>query len=156
MMKPPSYQQGIARRILGWQNPSWVHLLVVLPWVIGSVYGLRAWREDSALAARQQTANGKIIAHEPANHDRYGYTFSIGARTYRGWEIPHKREYSIGEQITVYYDPIDPNRSALTSFEELSLRDFGLILLLLMGSATVVFIIYRRRKHFRIGDQQSP
>ena len=149
-------QQGMARAVLNWQNPSWLHLLVVLSWVIGSVYGLHAWRVDSAIAARQQTTNGTITAHEPANHDRYGYTFSIGARTYRGWEIPHKSEYTVGEQVTVYYDPINPTRSALTGFEELSLRDLGLILLLLLSSAAVVFIIYKRRKHFRVGDQQLP
>src|SRR5579863_3626070 len=123
-------QQDTPKAGFNWQNPSWVLLLVVLPWAIGIVYSLYQWRLDSAVAARQQTTKGTITAHEPANHNRYGYAFSTGGSTYRGWEYPQKREYSVGEQVTVYYDPTKPSRSSLTEFNELSLRAFGPVPLL--------------------------
>ena len=148
-------QQETPKAGFNWQNPSWVLLLIVLPWAAGIVYSLYEWRLDSAIAARQQTTNGTITAHEPANHNRYGYVFSMSGGTYRGWEYPQKREYSIGEQVTVYYDPTNPSRSSLTEFDELSLRAFGPVPLLLFGTGGVAFYIYKRRKHLRMAAHQS-
>lgn len=135
---------------LSWQNPSWLHLLIALPWMIGIIWCLYGWRADAAISTRQQTIEGMITAHEPANHDRYGFTFSTGGRTYRGWEIPQKTEYTIGERVTVYYDPTDPSRSALTPFDELSLRAFGPVPLLAIGTGLVALFIYKRRKQLRV------
>jgi hypothetical protein len=42
---------------------------------------------------------------------------------YRGWAIPGAREYQIGQQVLVYFDPLDPNKSAsLTNSEIASLN----------------------------------
>ena len=99
-----------------------------------------------AIAARQQSTPGTITAHEPSNHDRYGYVYSLDGKAYHGWEIPQRTEYKIGEQVTVYYDPTDPTRGSLAGFEELSLREFGPVPFLLLGTAVIVFIFYKRRK----------
>ena len=138
------------------KNPSLRHLLIALPWVIFIAYFANQWRLDRATAGRQQTTYGTITAHEPANHDRYGFTFSVGGRTYRGWEIPKKKEYNIGEQVVVYYDPIDPSRSALTDFNETSLSLSGFIVCLVLATGALVFIvIYLRHRNLATPNQQS-
>jgi len=147
-------QQGTPKAGLNWQNPSWMLLLVALPWAFGIVYGLYQWRLDSLVAERQQTTTGTITAHEPANHDRYGYVFSMNGSTYHGWEFPQNRKYSIGERVTVYYDPTNPTRSSLTEFDQLSLRAFGPVPLALIGAGGVAFYIYKRRKHLRMAGHQ--
>ncbi len=128
------------------RKPSWLNLLTLLPWMLFIIYAIYVWRLDRAIAARQQSTPGTITAHEPSNHDRYGYVYSIDGKAYHGWEIPQKTEYKIGEQVNVYYDPTDPTRSSLAGFEELSLREFGPVPFLLLGTAVIVFIFYKRRK----------
>lgn len=143
------------REAVAWQNPSWLKLLVVVPWALLVIYSLYQWQLDRRIAARQQTTYGAVVAHEPANHNRFGFAFVLNGRTYHGWEYPQNREYRIGEQVVVYYDPANPARSALTQFDELSLRAFGPVPLAMLGIGAVTFFIYRRRKGFA-GSSRQP
>jgi hypothetical protein len=79
-------------------------------------------------------------AHEPANHNRYGYIFSVDGRSYTGWESPRKDELEIGKQVVVYYDPNDPAKNALTDFGELSIEKFGPIPTLMFGIGGVALV----------------
>lgn len=81
-------------------------------------------------------------AHEPANHNRYGYIFSVDGRSYTGWESPRKDELEIGKQVVVYYDPNDPAKNALTDFGELSIEKFGPIPTLMFGIGGVALVIF--------------
>lgn len=90
------------------------------------------------VASREQTANGVIDAHESRNHDRYGYKFRVGQREYRGWEIPQKAEPSMGQSVTVYYDPLDPAKNALIDFAAAGDRLFGFGIGLLFLSTVVI------------------
>ena len=128
------------------KRPSWLSLLIVLPWVLLGMFLAYRSSLDRTIATRQQTTYGTITAHQPANHSRYGYAFTVGKATYHGWEIPQKREYSIGEHVLVYYDPTDPTKNALTDFSELSAREFGPLVFIVLASGAVEFIIHRRRK----------
>ena len=48
---------------------------------------------------REQTTSGAIIAHEPANYDRYGYTFNLNEKTYCGWQVPYGSEqFAVGRK----------------------------------------------------------
>lgn len=47
---------------------------------------------ESVVAAREQTANGVIVSHEPQNHNRYGYKFQVDGGDYTGWETPFKED----------------------------------------------------------------
>jgi hypothetical protein len=95
-----------------WANPSWWHLLVVLSWAMGTSLLINQWRVDRDIAARERTVQGVINAHEPANHNRYGYVFSVRGKSFSGWQSPGKEGLEIGKQVLVYYDPIDPDKNA--------------------------------------------
>ena len=129
-----------------WSRPSWWNLLVVSPWVLGLVFMIHASRIDRQIAERQQTASGIVTAHEPANHNRYGYKFQVDGKLYTGWESPTKAELVIGQQVTVFYDPQDPSKNALTDFHDVSISELGPVPMLLFGiGAVAVYIFYRRR-----------
>jgi hypothetical protein len=137
---------NVARTSHVWNRPSWWNLLVVLPWAIGFVLMVNEWRTDSQIAARQRTTSGVITAHDPANHDQYGYKFELEGKSYTGWEGPKGRELAITKTVMVYYDPKNPNKNALTDFHELATASVGPVPLTLFGiGAVAVFIFYRRR-----------
>jgi hypothetical protein len=121
-------------------------MLVALPWVIGLVFSIYVGIADRILAQREKKTQGTIASHEPSNHNRYGYTFSVNSKSYSGWESPRKEEPTVGQQVTVYYDPDDPNRNALTDFRDLSLESFGPTPLLMFGIGAVAVFIRRQRR----------
>ena len=129
------------------ESSSWWNLLIVLPWAIGVVLAIHELGNDRTIAQREKTTNGRIAAHEPANHNRYGYSFSVNGKSYSGWESPGKEEPHIGQQVTVFYDPVDPARNALTDFADLEMDSLGPVPVLLFGiGAVALFIRYRRRR----------
>jgi hypothetical protein len=136
-----------AKTTRAWSHPSWWNLLVVLPWVVGVAFLIQEWTTESQIAGRQQTTSGIVTAHEPANHNRYGYKFEVNGKTYTGWQTPGNDELAIGKQVTVFYDPRNPIRSALTDFHDLSISSLGPVPTLLFGIGGVaIFILYRRRR----------
>lgn len=131
-----------------WRNPPWGSLLITLPWLLGLVFLIHESRVDRAIAARQQTTQGTITVHEPSNHNRYGYRFTVKGRAYTGWESPRSTELEIGKVVTVYYDPANPNKNALTDFNDLSADSLGPVPLMVLGICGVtIFIILRRRRN---------
>lgn len=130
-----------------WSHPSWWNLLIVLPWGIAVALAIHEWTVDRTVAKREKVTNGTITAHEPANHNRYGYSFSVNGKPYSGWESPRKEEPHIGQQVTVFYDPVDPTKNALTDFADLETDSLGPVPMLLFGiGALALFIRYRRRR----------
>ena len=108
------------------------------------------------VAQREKTTNGSITAHEPTNHNRYGYSFSVDGKPYSGWEIPRNKELHIGQQLTIFYDPIDPTKNAITDFADLEMDSLGPVPLLLFGiGAIALFIGYRRAKPATQGTSQN-
>src|SRR5262252_8076303 len=100
-----------------WRRPTWRHSLLILPCVMWAgflLYKLEVYRHA---AKRQQTAFGTVTAHDPANHSRYGYTFTVTGRRYDGWQVPVDSEkWAVGQQVVVYYDAADPGRNSLEHF----------------------------------------
>lgn len=111
------------------------------------------------VATRQRTTTGVIIAHEPANHNRYGYRFDAQGRDYLGWETPPAAEPRIGQEVTVYYDNRDPTDNALTDFADLRDRAraevFVLMLLIVAVSGGLVALEFSlsRRQRYRLKRQ---
>ena len=102
------------------------------------------------MALREQTTSGIITAHEPANHNRYGYTFKLNEKTYSGWQVPSDSEqFAVGQVVTVHYDPVDPNNNALVDFNELSWRAFGPVPFLAAAIASVALFVLERRRALR-------
>ena len=128
-------------------RPLWRMLIIPAPLIIGLIFFTYAWYADRVVARREQTTSGTIVAHEPANHDRYGYIFSVNNQTYNGWQASNDRDkFAIGQVVTVHYDPLNPNDSALVNYYELSDRalapvPFMVAVLLFL----VLFKLERRR-----------
>jgi hypothetical protein len=131
-----------------WYSPHWsVLVFAVVLTIVAVTFFVYPWYQDGVVAARQQTASGTIVAHEPANHDRYGYTFSVNQKTYSGWQIPYDDvQFTVGQVVTVHYDPLDPNNSALVDFSELGDRDLGPVALLIAAIPFVALIEFLRRR----------
>jgi hypothetical protein len=121
-------------------------MLIAAPFMIGAMFCIYAWYADRVIARRQQITFGTIFAHEPANHDRYGYTFNVDQKIYSGWQVPYDNEqFTVGQVVTVHYDPLDPNNSALVDYNESSFRALGPAPLLVAGMFVAVFMFLRRR-----------
>lgn len=118
---------------------------MLLPWAIGLVGLLYAGISDGRISKRQQTADGLITVHEPQNHDRYGYVFFVDGKSYSGWELPRKDGVAVGQRVTVYFDPRNPEKNALMDFEELGWEEFGPVVYVLVGSARIVALVWRTR-----------
>ena len=115
------------------------------------------WYRDRTVALRQQTTSGTIVAHEPANHNRYGYTFKVNEKTYSGWKGPSDSEkFAVGQIVTVHYDPLDPNNNALVDFNELATDDLGPLPLLVGGLLVVAGFEVFRRRSVRKSTRLSP
>ena len=128
-------------------GPRWWALVIAAPWVIGVTFCTYAWYRDRAVALREQTTSGAIIAHEPANHDRYGYTFNVNEKTYSGWQVPYGSEqFAVGQVVTVHFDALDPNNSSLVDYNELGSRALGPVPLLVAGILAVALFVFVRRR----------
>lgn len=128
-------------------SPRWSVLILVVGFTVAvMLFFVYPWHRARAVAARQQTASGTIVAHEPSNHDRYGYTFSVNQKTYSGWQVPYDDvQFTVGQVVTVHYDPLDPNNSALVDFSEFDGLD-GPVLLLFGALPFVLLIEFLRRR----------
>jgi hypothetical protein len=138
-----------------WANPTWWNLLVVLPWAIGTLLFIHEWRVDRDIATREQRTQGVITVHEPANHNRYGYVFSVGDKSFTGWESPGKDGLKIGKQVLVYYDPLNPNKNALTEFRALGINVLGPVPTMLFGIGAVAWYIGARGRKGQINSNQT-
>src|SRR5208283_1192176 len=92
----------VARTSRAWHRPSWWILLAALPWVLGVAFLIQESTTESQIAERQQTTSGIVTAHEPSNHNRYGYRFEANGRAYTGWQSPKNEELAIGKQVIVF------------------------------------------------------
>jgi hypothetical protein len=137
-----------------WTNPSWWNLMAALPLVLFSAFQLQQCFRYQKIAKRQTTAFGTVNAHEPANHNRYGYIFVVGEKQYSGWG--HPAEPRMGQPVTVYYDPQDPSENALNTYDDacggLAMPiAFPIVILLVM----VAFIARQRHNDSRVfSDEQ--
>jgi hypothetical protein len=119
---------------------------VVLPWAIGTIFFIREWKVDRDIATREQTTQGVITAHDSANHNRYGYVFSVDGKNFTGWESPGKDGLEIGKHVLVYYDPLNPTKNALTEFRDLGMNSVGPVPTMLFGIGAVAWYIRSRRR----------
>lgn len=134
------------RKVSSWNNPSWWGLMITLPWVIGIIFFLYSAKVDQAVAGRERLTSGVVKRHEPSNHNRYGYDFTVNGKAYSGWTSPTQREYIIGETVSVYYDPLDPTKSSLSSFAEACYRAIGPVFLMALGIITIAAYIFMRKR----------
>ena len=130
-----------------WHRPLWRMLIIAALLIIGVTFFTYGWYADRVVARREQTTSGTIVAHEPSNHDRYGYTFSVNNQTYSGWQVPYDRDqFAVGQVVTVHYDPLNPSNSALVEYHELSYRALAPVPLLIAIILFLVLFMFERRR----------
>ena len=132
-------------------------LIIPAPLIIGVTFFTYGWYADRVVARREQTTSGTIVAHEPANHDRYGYTFSVNNQSYSGWQVPYDdNQFAIGQVVTVHYDPLDPNNSALVDFDELSYRASAPVPPMVAVILFLALFMFERRRVVRRSKSSIP
>jgi hypothetical protein len=114
------------------------YLFLPGPLILVAIFLMASARTDRELSLREKVTIGTIVAHEPRNHDRYGYRFEVSGREYSGWETPFKAEPRIGSSVTVYYDPLSPSESALADFSERGHRKTGMAIALFVLSTVAI------------------
>jgi len=143
-MKRPSFES--------WANPTWGNLLITLPWGIGILAAVLGWNADHAIAKRERTTIGAITAHKASRRDRYLYSFSVNGEKHEGSSGADDR-HNVGDQVPVFYDPIDPNKSDLRDYKDSALRNFAFVPFALTGIAGITWYIwFARRRHKLIPD----
>jgi hypothetical protein len=122
-----------------WQ--SWWAMLITLPWVFLIVFLLAGSRHNATIAARQQMTIGTITGHEASNHNQYRYTFTFSGRQYSGLSQSPTDTAEIGEPMTVFFDPRNPDTNSLEDFSAASKRNGNMLPLLFLGVAGVAGLI---------------
>lgn len=146
-----TFAQRVDQAAHRWQNPSWWNLLVMFPWILGIILLVYEWNVDRNIAGHEQTTQGVITAHEPANHNRFGYVFTVNGKSFNGWESSGKDGLEIGHPVLVYYDPLNPNKNALTEFGDRGLSSLGPVPMMLFGIGAVAWYIRTKRRKNRAG-----
>ena len=138
----------------GRRPTSWWNLLILWPFLAMLLWGVHDSRKDFDIAKRQTATVANVSSHDPHNHDRYGYLFNLNGSQYTGWAYPHdKVDYSLGQRIVVYYDPIEPTRNLAESFATAGYRDLIFAPFCLMIIAGLpLFIFFQRRASSRAAD----
>jgi hypothetical protein len=142
-------KEDYARR---WRRPlSWWNLSALAPVLLLLMLSVHSWWTDAQIAKRQQTTIGTIDGHDPPNHDRYSYVFSVNGRQFTGWASPNdKRDFFIGEQIVVYYDPIRPSENSAYDFNLVNPGGVVFIGFALLACIFLpIFIYFQRRSRKR-------
>jgi hypothetical protein len=140
------FQESIERSLQFWRHPSRWAYAIVLPWALGLALGVRDALHFHQVAGRQRITEGQIFAHELENHNRFGYVFGVDGRQYRGWQSPRADPLNVGQRVQVFYDPDDPNTSALTDFADLSREKLRSVPLVSIGIGAVIIIIFGLRR----------
>lgn len=70
------------------------------------------------LVKRGVSVEGVVVAKEPENHRFIRYSYSVGQNTYSGLGSaghgnPRFEELHVGDKVTVFYDPSNPDLSFL-------------------------------------------
>jgi hypothetical protein len=134
-----------------WRRPlSWWNLAALAPVLLLLVVSVRTWWNSAQIAKRQQTAVGIIDGHDPPNHDRYHYSFSVNERRFSGWAYPSdRRDFHVGQQIAVYYDPTRPSENSAYDFGEVNPGGVVFVGSLSLACVLVPTYIYFQRRSRR-------
>lgn len=126
---------------------SWWNLSILIPFILLLSLSLHSWWNDAQIATRQQTAIGTIDGHDPPNHDRYSYTFSVNGSQFSGWAYPNdKRDFNVGQQVVIYYDPLQPSENSAYDFHLVNPSGVVFIGFLVAACVFVPFSIYFQRR----------
>lgn len=138
--------------------PSWWNLLVGLPVACALAFFLCSAISDWDTARREEKVPGTIIAHDPPHRSGYFYAFSVGGKRFEASSTPSRGKYTLGEAVTVYFDPLDPTRNSLIGFRDSAKGSFILAAWLSFFPIAlwVAILALRRRAKRRVSPRSDP
>ncbi len=113
-----------------------------------ATFGFIQASQNAAAAHREHVVDGEVIEPGPWNHGpTYRYRYVFQGRSYSGPSMSDTvdRAYASGETISVYLDPLHPERSALIDFHDRIDWSFAFGLLGASGLALAYAIFEARR-----------
>jgi Protein of unknown function (DUF3592) len=133
-----------------WAHPSWWHLLIVFPWALFVVASVLVWIRDRPVVERQRVTGGIVTKHQPRSHcpDCCRYVFQVEGTDHEGWSSDKNGKCpAVGEQVRIYYDPVDPKVSSPTDFREIAASRLAPVPMTLLGIVAVTsFVALRKRR----------
>jgi hypothetical protein len=125
-----------------WWVAAWLAILGLLLALIGSHLDL------SATSAPAASTSGLVISKEPSDHDLVRAEFSVGGIRYVAADsfigTPNRAfdDVQVGDTVTVFYDPAEPERARLHQQEPLSigLVLFGVVAMLMVPTLFIAFL----------------
>jgi hypothetical protein len=132
---------------------SWWSLIITPPLLIAMAFSVSSVRRDSGVASRQNTAEGIVTAYEPSNHNHCRYSFRFDGRTFEGIDSSPTNTATVGQHVTVFFDPNRPETNSLEDFESAKGREVGMIPFCGIGIGAVVgFVLYSKSRHSKRAD----
>ena len=108
------------------------------------------WSKWHGLAKRGVETKGRVVGKEPENHKFIRYSYEVNQQTYSGLGSagrgnPTFEQLNIGDKVTVFYDPADPNESILGNpQEQANSVTVGVLFLAIGGSLVATVNLYRK------------
>jgi hypothetical protein len=131
---------------------SWWSLTITLPFLAGLLFTVPAARHEAEAASRQQVAQGIITSHHPSDHNRCTYTFSVLQKLYSGADSAARPDVTIGENVLVYYDSLNPQVNSLDDFSKQAGQNEGAAALCLcLIGVFVGVVLYSKAQHKAVG-----
>ena len=109
------------------------------------------WSKYQDLARHSVRTVGNVTAKEPDNHNFIRYSFSVDHNLFSGvgnagGENPSFDDLKVGDPVTVYYDPNNPDNSFLGDPKrQAASATAGLIFITVFGSLLTMFGLYVKR-----------
>ena len=126
-----------------WRRGSLLCMLPIMPLVLGGLLGVYRWHTDSVVSQREKMTMAAITSQ--AANRRFGYQFSVDAKSYTGWSPP-KQGMSIGQKIPVFYDQAHPEVNSPEDFARSSVAWLGFGTIGLVAGVTLIVIVFRNRR----------
>jgi hypothetical protein len=127
---------------------SWWALTFTLEFFIALAVLIPQSLRNAEIGARQRQVGGVVTAYDRSNHNQCRYSFSVDGSPFVGVSSAPADSTFAGEQVQVYFDPINPAANSLKDFSASSRRTRGVIYLSFLGVFAVTgFIIYNKVKN---------
>jgi hypothetical protein len=127
-------------------------MILAVPFVVALIFTIYAAHKDASVAVREQKAEGVVTVCEPSNHNQCRYRFMFLGRSVEGISGWVGDSPSVGQHVTVFFDPEDPETSSLEDYGASSRRERGFAPICMLGILTVVVIIASSKlRHHRLG-----
>jgi hypothetical protein len=125
---------------------------ITIPWLLGLGWSLAGYYTYTRAAHTEAATHGFVISRTEMHGHYYHYRYSVDGRGYLGADNS-ERWFNPGNQLLIYYDRINPIRSALTEFRRIAQNRFAPVPLLVLGitGTWIGGYLYRRRK-----ERQGP